>query len=56
MKDQMGQKISGVSAETIAALLQDEGYQAKIRKVGDRAWIETALRGQFNRQNELQTG
>lgn len=46
MEDQMSENVSGVSAEAIAAFFQEEGYQAKIRKVEDRAWIESAADGQ----------
>lgn len=46
MEDQMSEKITGVSAEAIAAFFQEEGYQAKIRKVEDRAWIDSAAEGQ----------
>jgi len=46
MEDLMSEKISGISAEVIAAFFQEEGYQAKIRKVEDRAWIESAADGQ----------
>ena len=42
----MSEKISGVSAEAIAAFFQEEGYQAKIRKVEGRAWIDSAAEGQ----------
>jgi hypothetical protein len=46
MEAQMSDKTSGVSAETIANFFQEEGYQAKIRKVEARAWIESAADGQ----------
>ena len=41
----MSETTCGVSAEAIAAFFQEEGYQAKIRKVEDRTWIESGADG-----------